>query len=136
MAGLRAAISCIFIAILILATGGDFSAESLEMSGTTTKLPKQLGRWTLVGSPRRIDSETIFDYMNGAGELYLAYHFHHLTVAEYGDTDDNRILVEVYKMKGPNDAFGLLSMDWGGEPVVLHEPPAPAPRCPCGGEVE
>ena len=33
--------------------------------------------------PRRITEETIFDYMDGAGELYLAYRFGHLDVYVY-----------------------------------------------------
>ena len=72
-------------------------------------------------APRRITEETIFDYMDGAGELYLAYRFEHLDVYEYSAPDGllGEIRVELYWMKGSDDAFGLLSNDWGGEPVDL-----------------
>ena len=80
--------------------------------------------------------------MNGAGELYLAYGFDRLEVYEYTAADQQEgIVVEVYVMKTANDAFGLLSMDWGGEPVAIHPLPlvqanptvAPSTRALYGG---
>lgn len=86
------------------------------------ELPASINQWKLEGGIRRIDRTHIFDYMNGAGELYLAYHFDHLLVAEYKDGEDNDILVELYLMKSSRDAFGLLSLDWGGETVMFDQP--------------
>ena len=89
------------------------------------KLPEIIDGWSLEGSPRRVDRSNIFDYMNGAGELYLGYHFSHLLVYQYRDKDDNEILVELYFMKDSRDAFGLLSLDWGGESVLLNDQVSP-----------
>lgn len=82
-------------------------------------LPKQAGPWVRSDIPRRVTADTIFDYMNGGGELYLAYRFDHLEISEYKAADPalGTILVEIYQMKSSDDAFGLLSTDWGGEPV-------------------
>src|SRR5512144_522848 len=52
-----------------------------DESGVT--LPKTIGGWTRAGEPRKITSKTIFDYMDGAGELYIGYRFDHLDVFEY-----------------------------------------------------
>ncbi|MFO7694162.1 MAG: DUF6599 family protein [Vicinamibacterales bacterium] len=89
---------------------------------TIVSLPKQAGQWVRPDAPRRIDEETIFDYMDGAGELYLAYRFEHLDVYEYSAPEKRlgTIKVELYWMKSPDDAFGLLSNDWGGEVLDLH----------------
>lgn len=89
------------------------------MPAETIRLPETVDGWKLEGPPRRIDSANIFDYMDGAGELYLSYYFDHLLVYEYKDEDGDDILVEFYAMKGFRDAFGLLSLDWGGEAVEL-----------------
>jgi hypothetical protein len=62
--------------------------------------------------------------MNGAGELYLAYGFNYLEVYEYTADQQESILVEVYVMNTSDDAFGLLSLDWGGEPVTLQSTPS------------
>jgi hypothetical protein len=57
--------------------------------------------------------------MNGAGELYLGYRFDHLDVFEYEAESQKGILVELYHMKTSDDAYGLLSLDWGGEAMNL-----------------
>lgn len=87
-------------------------------------LPKTIGVWTRPDTPRVIDSGNIFEYMNGAGELYLAYRFNHLEVYEYKANDEKSILVELYYMETSDDAFGLLSLDWGGERVSFSDSPA------------
>jgi hypothetical protein len=87
-------------------------------------LPKTIGFWSRPDSPRVINSQNIFDYMNGAGELYLGYRFDHLEVYEYTADKKKSILVELYYMKTSDDAFGLLSLDWGGERVSFSGSPA------------
>jgi hypothetical protein len=83
-------------------------------------LPKNVGIWTRPESPKIITTKNIFDYMDGAGELYLAYRFDHLESYEYQAEAQKEILVELYFMESSDDAFGLLSMDWGGEPMNLN----------------
>jgi hypothetical protein len=92
------------------------------MQSDKINLPDTIGGWRLEGPPRLIDETNIFDYMDGAGELYLSYHFDQLWVYEYKNKSNNDILVELYYMKDSHDAFGLLSLDWAGEDVVLNHP--------------
>jgi hypothetical protein len=82
-------------------------------------LPSKIDGWALSEPVRLIDAETIFEYMNGAGELYLGYGFKRLEVREYTNDQDNTILAEIYFMNTPDDAFGLLSLDWSGEPILM-----------------
>ncbi|MCX6552275.1 MAG: hypothetical protein NTY02_14955 [Acidobacteria bacterium] len=108
----------------------------VTIAGPTVNLPRQAGPWIRPDEPRRITEQTIFDYMDGAGELYLAYRFEHLDIYEYAAADRSlgRITVELYWMKGSDDAFGLLSTDWGGEAIDVggqaggHEPAAAGVR--------
>ncbi|MDX1708594.1 MAG: DUF6599 family protein [Desulfobacterales bacterium] len=93
------------------------------MNADKPNLPKTVGVWDRLELPRIIDSNNIFKYMNGAGELYLGYRFRHLEVFDYTSADQGNILVELYFMKSPDDAFGLLSLDWGGEPVSFDGAP-------------
>ena len=97
-----------------------FKGINAEMTKNAVNLPKTIGIWTRTDSARIIDSSSIFEYMNGAGELYLAYGFDHLEVYEYRAEQQENILVEVYVMNTSDDAFGLLSLDWGGDPATLH----------------
>jgi len=92
-----------------------------EPRAATVNLPETVDAWRRPEAPRRIEAVGIFEYMDGAGELYLAYRFDHLDVVEYASRADGEILVELYWMRTSDDAYGLLSGDWGGEPVVLKE---------------
>ena len=89
------------------------------MNAATIHLPKTIGDWTRPELARFINSKNIFEYMNGAGELYLGYRFQHLEVFDYTSDSQEKILVEMYFKESSDDAFGLLSLDWGGEPVSL-----------------
>jgi hypothetical protein len=111
------------VAVLVLA-GVQLSSvfkthEGGKMTGNNPVLPKTVGLWKRPDSPKLVTSENIFDYMNGAGELYLGYRFDHLDVYDYQAESQKGILAEVYTMKTSDDAFGLLSLDWGGDPVDL-----------------
>ncbi len=98
------------------------------MTESKPSLPEIIGPWARPSSPRIVTEADIFDYMNGAGELYLGYRFDRLEVFEYAAQDRPDILVELYFMQSPDDAFGLLSLDWGGEPMDLRQdPPVPSP---------
>lgn len=87
------------------------------MNAGKINLPKTVGVWKRADSPQIINSKNIFKYMNGAGELYLGYRFRHLEVFDYTSESQNKILVELYFMEDSDDAFGLLSLDWGGEQI-------------------
>jgi hypothetical protein len=93
--------------------------EIAEMKTAKPELPRTVGLWTRTEATRTIRAESIFEYMDGAGELYIGYRFGRLEATEYTAPDEKNILVELYFMKTPDDAFGLLSLDWGGEPVDL-----------------
>jgi len=102
-------------------------------SSQEINLPETIDGWQVEGPPLRIDDTTIFDYMDGGGELYLAYKFNSLLVYRYTRGPEEELLVEIYQMETPDEAFGLLSLDWTGEPVTLNSafPARPEnPVCP------
>lgn len=98
-------------------------AESSKASSMNVTVPQSVGKWTLSGPAKRVEPKAIFDYMDGAGELYLGYRFKFLDVYEYKNLGESDILVELYWMESPDDAYGLLSGDWGGDTVDLASAP-------------
>jgi hypothetical protein len=102
---------------------------AMALDAGASRLPAQAGVWSRPATMRRITADTIFDYMDGGGEMYLAYRFDHLDVLDYtaADRAQGTILVELYYMKSPDDAFGLLSTDWTGEPTLSGEEHTPTP---------
>jgi hypothetical protein len=110
----------LILVIVVLILGGFELFEGPKLKQSKPILPETVGMWTGPDSPQIVTAENIFDYMDGAGEMYLAYHFDYLEIYEYRAQNQPEILVELYFMKASDDAFGLLSLDWGGEPVKLN----------------
>lgn len=109
----------LILVIVVLTLIGFELFEKTKVIQYRPSLPKTVGMWRGPASPRSVTEENIFDYMDGAGELYLAYRFDHLEVYDYRAPNKPEILVELYFMKTSDDAFGLLSLDWGGKPESL-----------------
>ncbi|MGB9763995.1 MAG: DUF6599 family protein [Candidatus Saccharicenans sp.] len=120
----------IFISLIIFSACS--KGEKPMLKADSLKLPETIDGWTLSGPPQKITRETIFDYIDGGGELYLAYKFNQLMVWKYQSEKDseNEIVVEVYEMQNPQETFGLLSLDWTGEPVALKPEPETPPESP------
>ena len=53
--------------------------------------------------------KTLYEYINGAADLYLAADFEELQVAEYENEKKASVTVEVYRHRTPEDAFGIYS---------------------------
>ena len=58
---------------------------------------------------RQFISESLFGYMNGGAELYLEYGFDTLIVTEM-EWGDESFKVEIFNMKGEEEAFGIYSV--------------------------
>jgi hypothetical protein len=85
------------------------------------RLPQQLLGWKADGADKVFTRQTIFDYMDGGGEIYLAYDFQQLLTREYARADAPRIVVEVYQMASSRDAYGIFTHDRDGQPVSLGQ---------------
>ena len=72
-------------------------------------LPETIGDWVRQDAPITYDRETIFDYINGAGEVYRSYAFSHVLVNRYETSGDKGVTVEVFDMGNAEDAFGVFS---------------------------
>jgi hypothetical protein len=76
-------------------------------------LPAQIGGWKAAGPARTYGRSDIFDYMDGAGELYLAYDFQEVAVRDYKKAGVPGITAEVYKMASPREAYGIWTSEQG-----------------------
>lgn len=111
----RQAVQLFLITFILLCGIGMTDSKDQSMN-----LPKTIMGWNRSDKSQKVDSQTIFEYMDGAGELYIGYRFNHIDVYNYQSPNrEDEILVELYHMKSSDDAFGLLSLDWTGDPVQL-----------------
>jgi len=78
-------------------------------------LPRQIAGWRAAPEDRIYTRETLYDYIDGAAEIYLAYDFDRLLFREYRRESAPRIAAEIYRMSSPADAYGMFSHDTDGE---------------------
>ncbi len=71
--------------------------------------PDSVGGWTADTIADTYDRESIFTYINGAGEVYLSYGFGRVDVLTYRRQDHEPIVLEVFDMGSSEDAYGVFS---------------------------
>ena len=66
--------------------------------------------WKLASPVNTYDEKSLFDYIDGAAELYFAYDFRAVAAAEY-QNGETSIMIDVYDMTMPEGAFGIYSIN-------------------------
>jgi len=62
--------------------------------------------WTAVDEEYRYGRDNLWEYVNGAAELFLTYGFRELAVLDV-EKGDSALTVSIYDMSRPLDAFGI-----------------------------
>lgn len=95
-----------------------FSASGFDLQRI---LPTEVMGWKWDGKQKIYDRKTIFDYIDGMGEVYLAYNFQQVFVRRYEKPDSPHITVDLFDMGSPDDAFGVWTFERDGEPVGIGQ---------------
>src|SRR5512137_2355280 len=98
------------------ATGGE-----KEKLNPKVPLPAEVEGWKWDGKDMRYNSRTLFDYIDGAAELYLAYGFQNLTVHRFEKSSQPAVTVELYEMASSEDAYGVFSFERQDEAVEIGQ---------------
>ncbi|UCG85516.1 MAG: hypothetical protein JSW71_16505 [Gemmatimonadota bacterium] len=91
---------------ILVGCGSQDSPSSMD---PLALLPEQIDGWTRSDSVAIYDRETIFDYINGAGEVYRSYAFELVWVVTYTSPESPAVTVELFDMGNPADAYGVFS---------------------------
>jgi hypothetical protein len=67
--------------------------------------------WKQDGEPQVFSPRTLYEYIDGAADLYLTYEFQDLNVAEYKGEGKAAVTVEVYRHGDSTQAFGIYSQE-------------------------
>lgn len=84
-------------------------------------IPEITRDWTAVDEFEAYDRESIFDYIDGAGEVYRQYDFRQLLVKRLKKTNHPSITVELFDMGSSRDAFGVFSHSREGEDASIGQ---------------
>jgi hypothetical protein len=95
----------LLLALVPLATNGGIMSEKGLF------LPREIGAWRAVESDQGYDRQTLYKYIDGGAELYLAYDFNKVFSRKYIGPGDGEIVLDVYGMGSSADAYGLFSSE-------------------------
>lgn len=84
-------------------------------------LPKKIEGWSAAPNDRFFDDETIFDYIDGAGEVYRAYNMRKCLSRRYTTPNGPAIVLDIFDMRSSEDAFGVFTHDQDGEPLDVGQ---------------
>ncbi len=98
---------------LTFATGLTFMSAAAGGSVTDFKqgIPRKLLDWVSTGDDAVYDRKTIFDYMDGGAEVYLAFDFKEVFVREFKTPTGDQIALDIYDMGSSAEAFGVFTCD-------------------------
>lgn len=106
-----------FFAFLIFILCFSFSSlAGINLDGETDSTLRSLlpgyEPWKFSEAPQNYLPETLYEYINGAAEIYLAYDFKELIVGHYERPDQEAsISVEIYDMGSDTNSFGIYSAE-------------------------
>ena len=110
----------VFLSIFFGTAQGS-GAEGKGQVAPKITLPVEVGGWKWDGKESTYNSRTVFDYINGAAELYLAYGFQGLKVRRFEKPGSPPINLEVYEMASPEDAYGVFSFEYQDDPAGIGQ---------------
>jgi hypothetical protein len=82
-------------------------------------IPKEINGWVAHPEVRRYGRKTLFKYIDGGAELYLAYRFHKVYVHTYTKAEEPDIIMDIYDMSTPEDAFGVFTAEREGDDIGI-----------------
>ncbi len=84
-------------------------------------LPEEMNGWKAEEEDKIYDEETIFDYIDGAGEVYNAYQFKKLRARHLSRPESPDILVDLFDMGSSRNAYGVFTHDLEGERMGIGQ---------------
>lgn len=101
----------LFIILAGVARGDESPMENL--------IPTEIHGWNAEASENIYDRKTLFDYIDGGAELYLAYDFRKAIARRFYKENEPSITVDLFDMGSPEDAFGVYSFEQEGKSVGI-----------------
>jgi hypothetical protein len=113
----------LFVVLVALLGGGagSMTAQTRPAAGRMASyIPKVVGPW-LSEADRVYDAETIFQYIDGAGEVYRSYNMKLLVSRRFHKDGRPDLIVDLFDMGSSADAFGVFTHDLDGENVGIGQ---------------
>jgi hypothetical protein len=82
-------------------------------------VPKEIAGWKAEEPDGVYDRKTLFDYIDGGAEVYLAYDFKQALARRFLKEGDPTITADVFLMDSAGDAYGVFTFEREGKDVGI-----------------
>jgi hypothetical protein len=96
------------------------ASETSDARRLASYIPASIGPW-LSEADQTYDAETVFDYIDGAGEVYRSYNMRLLIARRFHKDGRPDIVVDAFDMGVSADAFGVFTHDLDGEDAGIGQ---------------
>jgi len=110
----------VFLFISVLLAGAS-TAQAEALDEISRGLPDKILAWAKGEEDVLYDDRTIFDYIDGAAEVYRAYNMKQCLSRRYETADGPAIMLDIFDMGSSEDAFGVFTHDQDGEAMDLGQ---------------
>lgn len=117
----------IVLAAALLALAGAVACRPERSAGDLLAelgqaLPAAVESWRATGEATLYDTESIFSYIDGHAEVYLAYGMEGCLAQRYtGPEGGGDLVLDVFAMASPADAYGVFTHDQDGEAAGIGQ---------------
>lgn len=100
----------IFSIVILLGTLFITTSLNGTSKGMETFFP-QLEGWAKKGNPQIYIPDNLFEYINGAADVYLSYDFQKLATATFENSQKNSFTIDIYRHNNPKNGFGIYTQE-------------------------
>jgi hypothetical protein len=104
----------VMMALAACSGGEPTQEEPVPTMVTGFDLPAdgELPGWSLVTDPEHYEADNLWEYINGQADFFIDYGFVRVDTAEYrNDRQSSSVVLEVYRMGRPQEAFGIFAAE-------------------------
>ena len=110
--------SAMLVFVLLPILAGVCKAEVVPMD---TLIPKYVNGWRSDHHDATYDRKTLYDYIDGGAEVYLAYGFRQVFARRFVRNSKPSITADLFDMGSSADAYGIFSFEREGDDVGVGQ---------------
>ncbi len=114
------AVGTLLVGILMACAVEPPFVDELEL--VAAALPSEVAGWQATSDDEIYDTETIFQYIDGHAEVYLAYGMSRCLARRYsGPSGEPDIVLDLFELESPADAYGVFTHNRDGDDVDVGQ---------------